>query len=162
MLKILQTRLQKYVNCELPDVQGGFRKGRGTSLKSNRKGLDQWSFKALWKAKIQLQMIRTKFWNSSLEVYLAVKIHGSTLECQTGTFLITWSSGVNTESRFTGSIETKLRTVWNKVFLCTWYVKFLLYFKENVKIKRFFLISFCKLTVRWYMEVHEALHNPTL
>ena len=30
MLKILQARLQKYVNCELPDVQGGFRKGRGT------------------------------------------------------------------------------------------------------------------------------------
>ena len=30
MLKILQDRLQKYVNCELPDVQAGFRKGRGT------------------------------------------------------------------------------------------------------------------------------------
>ena len=30
MLKILQTRLQQYVNCELPDVQAGFRKGRGT------------------------------------------------------------------------------------------------------------------------------------
>ena len=29
MLKILQTRLQQYVNCELPDVQAGFRKGRG-------------------------------------------------------------------------------------------------------------------------------------
>ena len=29
MLKILQAKLQKYVNCELPDVQGGFRKGRG-------------------------------------------------------------------------------------------------------------------------------------
>ena len=29
MLKILQARLQKYVNCELPDVQAGFRKGRG-------------------------------------------------------------------------------------------------------------------------------------
>ena len=29
-LKILQTRLQKYVNRELPDVQAGFRKGRGT------------------------------------------------------------------------------------------------------------------------------------
>ena len=32
MLKILQARLQQYVNCELPDVQAGFRKGfRGTS-----------------------------------------------------------------------------------------------------------------------------------
>ena len=30
MLKILQARLQQYVNRELPDVQGGFRKGRGT------------------------------------------------------------------------------------------------------------------------------------
>ena len=29
MLKILQVRLQQYVNCELPDVQAGFRKGRG-------------------------------------------------------------------------------------------------------------------------------------
>ena len=29
MLKILKARLQKYVNCELPDVQAGFRKGRG-------------------------------------------------------------------------------------------------------------------------------------
>ena len=30
MLKILQARLQQYVNCELPDVQAGFRKARGT------------------------------------------------------------------------------------------------------------------------------------
>ena len=30
MLKILQARLWQYVNCELPDVQAGFRKGRGT------------------------------------------------------------------------------------------------------------------------------------
>ena len=30
MLKILQVRLQQYVNCELPDVQAGFNKGRGT------------------------------------------------------------------------------------------------------------------------------------
>ena len=30
MLKILQARLQQYVNCELPDVQAEFRKGRGT------------------------------------------------------------------------------------------------------------------------------------
>ena len=30
MLKILQARLQQYVNCELPDVQAGFIKGRGT------------------------------------------------------------------------------------------------------------------------------------
>ena len=30
MLKILQARLQQYVNCKLPDVEAGFRKGRGT------------------------------------------------------------------------------------------------------------------------------------
>ena len=30
MVKILQARLQQHVNCELPDVQAGFRKGRGT------------------------------------------------------------------------------------------------------------------------------------
>ena len=30
MLKILQARIQHYMNCELPDVQAGFRKGRGT------------------------------------------------------------------------------------------------------------------------------------
>ena len=29
MLKILQARLQQYVSCELPDIQAGFRKGRG-------------------------------------------------------------------------------------------------------------------------------------
>ena len=32
MLKILQARLQQHVNCELPDVQAGFRKGRGTRV----------------------------------------------------------------------------------------------------------------------------------
>ena len=30
MLEYLQARLQQYTNCELPDVQAGFRKGRGT------------------------------------------------------------------------------------------------------------------------------------
>ena len=33
MMKILQAMLQQYVNCELPDVQTGFRKGRGTMFK---------------------------------------------------------------------------------------------------------------------------------
>ena len=33
MLKILQARLQQYVNCELPVVQAGLRKGRGTEIK---------------------------------------------------------------------------------------------------------------------------------
>ena len=30
MFKILQARLQQYVNCELPDIHAGFSKGRGT------------------------------------------------------------------------------------------------------------------------------------
>ena len=30
MLKILKARLQQYMNCEIPDVQAGFRKGKGT------------------------------------------------------------------------------------------------------------------------------------
>ena len=30
MFKILQARLQQYINCELPDIQAGFGKGRGT------------------------------------------------------------------------------------------------------------------------------------
>ena len=33
MLKILQARLQQYMNCEFPDVPDGFRKGRGTEIK---------------------------------------------------------------------------------------------------------------------------------
>ena len=33
MLKILQARLQQYMNCELPDVQAEFRKGIGTRIK---------------------------------------------------------------------------------------------------------------------------------
>ena len=32
MLKILQARLQQYVNCKLPDVQAGFREGRGITV----------------------------------------------------------------------------------------------------------------------------------
>ena len=30
MLKILQARLERYMNCEIPNIQVGFRKGRGT------------------------------------------------------------------------------------------------------------------------------------
>ena len=33
MLKILQARLQQYVNCEIPDIQAGFRKGEETEIK---------------------------------------------------------------------------------------------------------------------------------
>ena len=41
MLKILQARLQQYVNCELPDVQAGFRKGRGTRDHDSR-AVEDW------------------------------------------------------------------------------------------------------------------------
>ena len=40
MLKILQVRLQQYVNCKLPDVQASFRKGRGTRDKIANIGWD--------------------------------------------------------------------------------------------------------------------------
>jgi len=40
MLKILQARLQQYVNCELPDVQAGFRKGKGNRDQTCQHPLD--------------------------------------------------------------------------------------------------------------------------
>ena len=40
MLKTLQARLQQYVNCELPDVQAGFRKGRRTKRSNCQHLLD--------------------------------------------------------------------------------------------------------------------------
>ena len=46
MLKILQARLQQYVNCELPDVQAGFRKDRGTRVQIAN---IQWMFKKIKK-----------------------------------------------------------------------------------------------------------------
>ena len=45
MLKILQARLQQYVNCELPDVQTGFRKGKGTRDQQCQHPLDHWKSK---------------------------------------------------------------------------------------------------------------------
>ena len=44
MFKILQARFQQYTNCELPDVQAGFRKGRGTRDKCQHL-LDHWKSK---------------------------------------------------------------------------------------------------------------------
>ena len=53
MLKILQARLQQYMNCEIPDVQAGFRKGRGTrdQIANNdyAKAFDCVDHKKLWK-----------------------------------------------------------------------------------------------------------------
>ena len=45
MLKILQARLQQYVNHELTDVQAGFRKGRGTRDQISNIYLDHWKGK---------------------------------------------------------------------------------------------------------------------
>ena len=44
MLKILQAKLQQYVNRELPDVQAGFRKGRGTKLPTSAGSLKKQEF----------------------------------------------------------------------------------------------------------------------
>ena len=57
MLKILQARLQQHVNCELPDVQAGFRKGRGTRdqianicwiIKKNKRVSEKHLFMLYW------------------------------------------------------------------------------------------------------------------
>ena len=48
MLKILQARLQQYVNCELPFVQAGFRNGRGTR---NQIANINWIIKKAWELK---------------------------------------------------------------------------------------------------------------
>ena len=45
MLKILQARLQQYVNRELPDVQAGFRKGRGAR---DQIANIHWIIKSVW------------------------------------------------------------------------------------------------------------------
>ena len=41
MLKILQVRLHQYVNCELPDVQAGFRKGRGKKKEKEKEKAEE-------------------------------------------------------------------------------------------------------------------------
>ena len=53
MLKILHARLQQYVNCELPGVQAGFRKGRGTRDQIANIG---W---IIAKARVQLSSLKT-------------------------------------------------------------------------------------------------------
>ena len=59
MLKILQAKLQQYVNQELPDVQAGFRKGRGT--RSNCQHLlDHWKSKSARKTSISSSLTTLK------------------------------------------------------------------------------------------------------
>ena len=45
MLKILQARLQQYVNHEIPDIQAGFGKGRGTRYQIAKHSLNHWKSK---------------------------------------------------------------------------------------------------------------------
>ena len=46
MLKIIPAKLQQYVNCEIPDVQAGFRKGRGPRDQiANIRWMKAWKFK---------------------------------------------------------------------------------------------------------------------
>ena len=53
MLKILQARLQQYMNYDLPDVQAGFRKGRGTRDQIQHQ-LDHWKSKRILEKKKKL------------------------------------------------------------------------------------------------------------
>ena len=94
ILKILQVRLQQYVNCELPDVQTGFRKGRGTRdqianicwfTKKTRefqkhiyfcfidyaKAMDCVDHNKLWKILKRLEYQTT--WPASWETYMQVR-----------------------------------------------------------------------------------------
>ena len=69
MLKILQAKLQQYVNYKLPDVQGGFRKGRGTrdqianshsfwlcGSQQTGKFLKRWEYQTIWPASWEICM----------------------------------------------------------------------------------------------------------
>ena len=94
MLKILQARPQQYVNCELPDVQAGFRKGRGTrdqianicwiiekarEFQKNiyfcfidyAKGFDCVDHNKLWKVLKEMEHQTT--WPASWETYMQVR-----------------------------------------------------------------------------------------
>ena len=107
MLKILQARLQWYVNRELPDVQAGFRKGRGTRDQTANirwiiekarefqknicfcfidyaKAFDCVDHNKLWKILKEMGIQTT--WSASWETYMQVRKQGLELamEQQTG------------------------------------------------------------------------------
>ena len=52
MLKILHARLQQYMNCEIPDVQAGFRKRQRKQMSNCQHPLDHWKSKSSKKASI--------------------------------------------------------------------------------------------------------------
>ena len=76
MLKILQTRLQQYVNPELPDVKAGFKKGRGTRdqianiywIINNARELQENIYSALLIMPMPLTMWITTNWKILLEM----------------------------------------------------------------------------------------------
>ena len=94
MLKIILARFQQYVNCELPDVKAGFRKGRGTRdqianirwiIKKERefqkniyfcfidytKAFDSVGHNKLWKILKEMEYQTT--WHASWETYMQVR-----------------------------------------------------------------------------------------
>ena len=85
MLKILQARLQLYMNRELPDVQAGFRKGRGTrdqianiagSLKQQESSIKKnlllfyWLFQSLWLCGSQQNVENSSRYGNTRPLYL--------------------------------------------------------------------------------------------
>ena len=91
MLKILQVRLQQYMNWEIPDVQAGFRKGRGTrdqiafagsskKQESCRKNIyfcfTDYAKAFVWITKTEKFLKRWEYqttWPASWEIYMQVK-----------------------------------------------------------------------------------------
>ena len=81
MLKILQARLQQYMNRELPDVQAGFRKGRGTRdqivyakslivwiTRNCGKFWKRWEYQTTWPASWETCMqVRKQQWELDVE-----------------------------------------------------------------------------------------------
>ena len=91
MLKILQARLQQYVNCELPDVQAGFRKGRGTRdptvnihwiIEKAREFQKNISFPFIDYAKAFGCVDHNKLWKILMEMGCLVDLQGTFQETQ--------------------------------------------------------------------------------
>ena len=72
MLKILQGRLQQYMNCELPDVQAGFRKGRGTR--------DQIA-NICWIMEKARELQKNIYFNWKRSVFILIPKKGNAKEC---------------------------------------------------------------------------------
>ena len=73
MLKILQARLQQYMNCELLDAQAGFRKGRGTR--------DQIAI-ICWIIEKAREFQKNIYWPASWEICMQVKMQQLELDME--------------------------------------------------------------------------------